>query len=128
MRILQIAVGVFLGIIAVIAVIKYPHWMMDAVKEHNAFVVAKMTPEKLIEKCGKPLSDKQTRTSKQDSYAYRSIEYQGKFSKVTFDFLRDKDTSWFLTGTKIDSEITGAWNKDGSSRVLFQMPCIDKKD
>ncbi len=107
MRILQIAVAVFLGIMAALAVIKYPDWMKDGVKEHNTFVVAKITPEKLISKCGQPLSDKQKYAPKQRTDAYRSIEYQGRFTRVTLDFQKDKDTPWFLSGTKVGPEMAG---------------------
>jgi hypothetical protein len=121
---LKIAAGVFLAIIAVLVVVKYPDWMKDAVENHNEFVLLEMTPEKLVAKCGKPLSDKQT---KQSPYTYREIEYQGRLDKVTFNFFRGKNTPWVRAGGKIGQEII-VWDKNGSSRVIFEMPCMDKKD
>ena len=131
MGITKIAVGVFLGILAVLIVINIPNWIESLRREHAEGVVWHLTPEVLIARCGPAVSDKTERLG----VRWRSMAYEnqhGVKSVVEFDGSPDADKWTFnnLTDPTMEKadEILGREYEPVSAplRVINQLPCIDK--
>jgi hypothetical protein len=125
MKTLQIAGGVFAGIMAVLLVINIPRWVNESRTEHKQDVIRAMSPEKLIAGCGQPLSDKEEDLANSHSVYIRSIKYKGSFGPVLVEFMKSSDTPWSLRHIEAGSEIKITDN-DGPGRMILNLPCMDK--
>jgi hypothetical protein len=128
--VLQVAVGVFLGGIALFLVFRF--WGMLGQKSES--LVLPMTPESLISKCGKPLSDTED-TGPRPYRGTRTMEY--KRADGIHEFLS------FVWVDKTTVNLTPAENPNGewgfggmkdmaqsyetrASQVQV-LPCLDSK-
>jgi len=120
MKILQIAAGVFIAIIAVLAVIKFPDFLKQGQDDHAQFVIGKLSPEELILRCGKPVSEK--RFSEE-----RRLTYEGRTGIVVAVFYGSSKSGWNFARAELGALPVGVWEKNGAAMILMQLPCMDKQ-
>src|SRR5258708_4952262 len=118
---LKVAAGVFLGIMHVLAVIKLPDWLKDRHNHHAQVVIHRLTPEELMARCGKPVSEKRSKDE-------RRMTYQGRASMVVAVFYSLSKTEWNLNHAELGALSVGVWEKNGAGMILAELPCLDKKD
>jgi hypothetical protein len=119
--ILKIAAGMFLGIIAVLIMLKIPAWIRE---RRAAHVMVTLTPDVVIARCGKPISDNE-RTF--HTVSLRDMAYEGKAGKVILHFGKITKTSgaekiWILN--YMDDSRGVHYNKYQSQ--LLALPCLSK--
>ena len=103
----KIACGVFIGVTAVLMVLRIPDWINKR-READAFdKIYNLTPDKLLSRCGKPVKDVSEATSPgdADSTIFRSMFYKredGEITLVTFMSFtqKDKQRGWNLLSVK----------------------------
>lgn len=98
MSILKVAVGVFLGGMAIFLAINAPGWI-DKARHEKWYADARkavdgLTPDLLIQRCGKPQKDVTDKT-----ITTRFIRYNDQ--SVVLRFFQMKDGSWFFTGMEL---------------------------
>src|SRR5260370_42660403 len=125
MKTLQMAGGVFKGIMAVLLVINSPRWVDESRTQHKQDVIRTMTPEKKIAGCGQPLSDKQEDLGNSHSVYIRSIKYKGSFGPVLDEFLKSSDTPWSLRRIEAISEIK-SWDNERQGSMISKVPIMVK--
>ena len=134
----KIASGVFLGAIAAFLAINAPAWIQQSRREgwyaEDAETMRGLTPELLIQRCGKPqkdLIDREVNT--------RFMYYKDRFVVLTFS--RDRDGPWTFLAMQHGeaSTINGAVFADGGlikedegkdNRAFMEvamLPCLERK-
>lgn len=118
---LKIAAGVFLGAMAVLAVLHIPTWQKEAWERQANHAMYKLTPEALIARCGKPLKDVDTTVvstlpSRSMSYKETAFEYKLTFLKV--------DGEWNLA--VMDDDL-GLRNYFSAVDRIAALPCLKGK-
>ncbi len=122
--ILKIATGTFLGIIAVLIMLKIPAWI-EASRERRAMhVIFTITPDAVIARCGKPISDNEHSFH---TVSLRDMEYEGTAGKVILHFGKITknsgiETIWILN--YMDDALGVHYNKYQSQ--LLALPCLSK--
>ena len=76
MTILKVAAGVFIGIVAVLALMAIPGWMRESAISQARASIGPFTPDAIIAHCGKPIKDDASTDEHQMSY--RTLLYQAK--------------------------------------------------
>ena len=81
MSILKIAVGVFLGVLAVFVLVKLPEWLETFYREraqanarHALYTID--TPEDLIARCGTPLQEQEWSLPSEHLHLVRNMAYK----------------------------------------------------
>lgn len=116
---LRVAVGVFLGIIAVLVVIKLPDLLKEGQSGRAQFIIGKLSPDELIARCGKPVSEKL-------SSGERRLTYQGRVGPVVAIFTKLSKDQWGFGSAELGSLRVGVWEKDGAAMILANLPCMDR--
>ena len=124
---LKIAAGVFLGIIAVLIVLKIPTWIDEARNQHYQSVMSALTPDKLIARCGQPLKD-----TTDPPLGWRSMYYKDSFGgTVLVQFLHDNKerSKWYFLSMQDVFELNDKVGNDrkGADMQVYALPCVDKQ-
>lgn len=119
--ILKIAAGVFLGIIAVLIALKIPAWIVERRAMHVIFA---LTPDTVIARCGKPVSDSEHTFH---TVSLRDMAYESTTGMVILHFGKIAKQSEFET-VWILNYIDGAINVHDSryQSQLLALPCLSK--
>jgi hypothetical protein len=143
--ILKIAVGVFLGLTAIIIVFSIPRWIRvknerEALKAQEARrvyafqFVQNLSPDKVVASCGKPIinSVNELRTI---GSAWQTLGYERKDGKIStgiaIEFQRDDQNRWTFYGWHYGvgmapADISFPWEKD-VDKLLDMLPCLEGK-
>ena len=119
--ILQIAAGVFLGIIGVLIALKTPAWIVERRAMH---VILALTPDTVIARCGKPVSDNEHTFH---TFSLRDMACEVTAGKVILHFGKiakqsGVGTSWILN--YMDGSNGVHYSKYQSQ--LLALPCLSK--
>lgn len=126
--VLQVAGGVFLGIMAVLIVLAIPKWRKQALSKRAESAMDLLTQERLIAKCGKPSADKTDEPwidrSTNLVHRSRSISY-GEDGKggVTLEFDND-GYYWKMARFSTDFGLTPV---DDPVEQVKLLPCLAAK-
>ncbi len=136
--ILKVAVGVFLGIMAALVLLKLPDWIHEYGESKASSELFGLTPDAVITRCGKPLKDKTERFStgepKEEPLVMRHLFYKGQVGTVLVSFAEfskdDGQRAWGLAGMKGVSGLDdylgfSNYKKDGEK--IFALPCLATK-
>jgi hypothetical protein len=118
MTVLKIAAGAFLGIFAILVLVKLPDFLKEGQNSHAQFAIGKLTPDELISRCGKPASEKRMTGE-------RRLTYQGRTGAVTAIFIGSSKDGWNFGRAELGALPVGVWEKNGAAMILVQLPCMD---
>ena len=111
------SLAVFVGVIAAYAAINTPRWISAAFANYihvrAVTTIEQLTPDNLLQKCGKPLDDHISKLD--DTTSSREISY----TLFKFTFWRS-DKQW-LQPSVVDTMRT---NRPDAETVLLLMPCL----
>ena len=122
--VLKIAAGVFIGgaalILSVAIVYNAPRWLREQQEASAATVVRSLTPELVIERCGKPTGDK---TEDIGVIQFRRLNYPEYTinTGVELEFMKSSDTPWHHTSMKLFGD-----KVESSTEELRALPCLNK--
>jgi hypothetical protein len=135
--ILRVAAGVFLGIIAVLIILKIPDWIQEYSDSSASSQLYGLTPDIVIARCGKPLKDKNERfptTKPKEPLVMRYMFYKGRLGTVLVNFIEfsqdDGKRAWNLSGV---SDVSGLDDYSGFSSYrqdqerIHALPCLATK-
>jgi hypothetical protein len=125
---LKIALGVFLGIVAVLVLVSVPGWIEQSNKNHARIVSGTMTPEKLIARCGQPIKD--NTVSLYGTISIRDMQYQASHKNIailsfTGEHANDSHLTAFHLGADIGNNALLPEENDPQEQ-LIALPCMDK--
>ena len=124
---LKIAVGVFVGVFAVLGVRALPDWIEKQLEDNARTVISSLTPDKILAQCGPPIDDKTENIgSKTTPIVYRTMSYANEFIPKNPWRIR-----FYVTeeGRASGPSIEDDWKmyKDVSNRTkLRALPCLNK--
>lgn len=134
--ILKVAVGVFLGIIAVLVVLRIPTWMRENREYEASIKLSHTTPDDVIARCGKSLKDESetlpTNNPKQP-LVQRWLFYKGRFSdtvavQFTQFYTYDGQKAWSVPTVKAvigSDDHIGTRTYLKAADTIFELPCLD---
>jgi len=135
--VLKVAVGVFLGIIAVLVLLNIPNWIQEYGESSASAQLYGLTPDAVIVRCGKPLKDKTERFSTKkprEPLVMRHLFYKGRVGTVLVSFAEfsadDGQRAWGLAGMKGVSgldDYLGFSNYKKDREKTFALPCLATK-
>lgn len=137
--ILKVAAGVFLGIMGVLVVLAIPKWREHSRAANATRIMALLTPEQVISRCGKPTTDEDTSAFPgSDGTVIRSMVYDG-LRPTPDKALRSTAVLNFLTSNTVPHWLfmTMAIGTNGETRAVTKiedpveqlewLPCLAKK-
>jgi len=135
--VLKIAAGVFLGIIAILIILKLPDWIQEYGEAKASSQLFGLTPDAVITRCGKPLKDKTERFSTgkpKEPLVMRHMFYKGQVGAVLVNFVEfskdDGQRAWGLSGmTSVSGldDYSGTLNYKRDREKVFALPCLATK-
>ena len=135
--VLRVAAGVFLGIVAVLAILNLPDWIHEYGESKASSQLFGLTPDAVIARCGKPVKDKTERFSTgkpKDPLVIRRMYYKGRFSTVLVSFNEysrdDGQRAWGLPRMADVSgldDYVGFSNYDKDAAKTLALPCLATK-
>ncbi len=134
--IFKVAIGVFLGIMAVLVLLKLPDWIHEYGESKASSELFGLTPDAVITRCGKPLKDKTERFSTgkpKEPAVMRRMYYKGRLGTVLVSFVQfstdDGQRAWGLAGmmgvSGLDDYSGDNYKKDREK--VFALPCLATK-
>jgi hypothetical protein len=115
--IFKVAAGVFLGIMGVLLVLAIPKWREHSRATNAAQIIALLTPEQVISRCGKPTTDDDNDLS--GGFRMRSIVYD----PIVLNFLKSSAVPQWVYGGMGN----GVGKIDDPVEQLKWLPCLSKK-
>ena len=127
MTTLKIAVGVFLGGMAVFATINMPRWAEEHRDERARTIIYSTKVNTVLKTCGKPIKDSTEALT--PDITLRHLYYKGPYSDtVMLEFISiDKSKSWNYQGMTdvLSTDETSGQKREKPTDQLFWLPCLD---
>lgn len=118
---LQIAVGVFIGLAALLLVRAIPGWVEESRESAATHVIHNLTTDDIIARCGKPLTDE---TKDAETIQFRTLSYEDRYGAKLFINLMGlaEPTAKFQIISMDDSteSLKGASDRER----LDRLPCL----
>lgn len=122
-RIWALAIGAFLGLLVVVALLQRLTEMAKAAEQKRyEKAIASVTPERLIARCGSPVEDV---TKEVFPVVMRTVRYEpGRNERLLFTFSRtdEQQSDWVFLTMKDEN---GTRNFDTPESKILAFPCLD---
>jgi hypothetical protein len=123
---LKIAAGVFVGIVAVLVLLKIPSRMASSREDHYRHLLWKIKPNDVLARCGQPLKDRTVNLCPKCDHPpmLRTLTYKSNAAgNVVLEFSVSKEDQWFWSYMSMTDELSGHKYDKYTSQAL-ELPCL----
>ena len=120
--ILKIAAGVFLGLVAIGMLLeirtRFTMWSIGPDEATRQLEFSRLTPDKVIARCGVPLKDETQQQGPE--YANRAISYKNTLSQIVTVNFGETNPKWVWTPMFVSAEDGHGTNDEN----IAMLPCL----